>query len=351
MLEQPPIAPSKGRSGRTKHRKRDYSMKLFPGVIGSAFVALGLCNLAFAQQDYPNRPITWVVPFAAGGVTDNAARFTVEERLASDSASRSWSRTSRVPAASSAPNTSPMRSRTATRSSTRSSGPMTTIPATRKTLSYDPIKSFTPLYGMAVSPLVMVIAADKPYKTFAEFVEHAKKNPGKLNFASIGTAAAQHLTGEMFALGTNTDVVHIPYKATPVALTDIMSGTIDFMWEFQVVLKPLIDSGKLRAIATTAAKRLPACLTCRPRPNSAIRKSRSIPGRTVVMPKDVPKPVADKFISAFAEVMKEPATIEYYEKNGSQVLPPMPGEKLREFLVSERAKMKAIVEKAKIPIE
>lgn len=69
------------------------------------------------------------------------------------------------------------------------------------------------------------------------------------------------------------------------------------------------------------------------------------------MPKGVPQPIVDKFIAAFAEVMKEPATIEYYEKTGSQVLPPLPGEKLREFLISESQKMKMIVEKAKIPIE
>ena len=113
-------------------------------------------------------------------------------------------------------------------------------------------------------------------------------------------------------------MVHIPYKATPVALADIMSGTIDFMWDFSIVLKPLIDGGKLRALAVSGTSGCRACPTCRPRSNSAIRKSYSIRGRTVVMPKDVPKPVADKFIAAFAEVMKEPATIKYYEDTGSQ---------------------------------
>jgi tripartite-type tricarboxylate transporter receptor subunit TctC len=71
----------------------------------------------------------------------------------------------------------------------------------------------------------------------------------------------------------------------------------------------------------------------------------------MLMPKDVPKPAADKFMAAFAELMKNPARVQYFEKNGSQVLPPLPGKKLREFLVSESAKMKAVVEKAKIPIE
>jgi tripartite-type tricarboxylate transporter receptor subunit TctC len=332
-----------------KQKKAEIFMSLLSRLLASALVTLGLCNPTFAQ-DYPNRPITWIVPFAAGGVTDNAARFLSKglgERLGQTVVVENKPGAGGIVGSEYVANSKP----DGYTFLYASSGPMTTIPATRKTLSYDPIKSFTPLYGMAVSPLVLVIAPDKPYKTFAEFVEYAKRNPGKLNFASIGTAAAQHLTGEIFALGTNTDVVHIPYKATPVALTDIMSGTIDFMFEFQVVLKPLIESGKLRALATTATQRLPGLPDVPTTAELGYPQITFNPWGTVVMPKDVPKPVADKFIAAFAEVMKDPATVEYFEKNGSQVLPPLPGEKLREFLVSESAKMKAIVEKAKIPIE
>lgn len=324
-------------------------MKLL-SLLGAALFTIGNAVPASAQQDYPNRPITWVVPFSAGGVTDTGARFlskSLSERLGQAVVVENKPGAGGIVGSEYVANAKP----DGYTFLYASSGPMTTIPATRKSLSYDPIKSFTPLYGMAVSPLVMVIAPDKPYKTFAEFVEHAKKNPGKLNFASIGTAAAQHLTGEIFALGTNTEVVHIPYKATPPALTDIMSGTIDFMFDFPIVLKPLIDAGKLRALATTAATRLPSLPDVPTTAELGYPQITFNPWGTVVMPAGVPKPITDKFIAAFAEVMKEPATIEYYEKTGSQVLPPLPGEKLREFLISESQKMKMIIEKAKIPVE
>src|SRR5262245_47077769 len=232
-------------------------MKLVRSLFGATLLALVICTSLHAQQDYPNRPITWVVPFSPGGVTDNAARFTAKslgERLGQpiivENKPGAGGIVGSEYVASSKPDGYTLLF--------ASSGPMSTIPATRKSMSYDPVKSFTPLYGMTASPLVMVIAPDKPYKTFAEFVEHAKKNPGKLNFASIGTAAAQHLVGELFAMGTKTDVVHIPYKAPPAALADIMSGTIDFMWDFSIVMKPMIDGGKLRAIAVSGTKRLPS---------------------------------------------------------------------------------------------
>jgi tripartite-type tricarboxylate transporter receptor subunit TctC len=325
-------------------------MALLRSLAGATLVTLLITAPAFAQTDYPNRPITWIVPFAPGGVTDNAARFTAKslgERLGQPIIVENKPGAGGIVGSEYVANSKP----DGYMFLYASSGPMSTIPATRKTMSYDPVKSFTPLYGMAASPLVMVIAPDKPYKTFQEFVDYAKKNPGKLNFASIGTAAAQHLTGELFGMATNTDATHIAYKATPIALADIMSGTIDFMWDFSIVMKPLIDGGKLRAIAVSGTKRLPSLPDVPTTTELGYPQIVFNPWSTVVMPKGVPQPVVDKFVAAFAEVMKEPATIKYYEETGSTILPPMTGEKLTEFLLSEAAKNKAIIERAKIPIE
>lgn len=325
-------------------------MKILTNLAGAGLLALGLIAPAAAQQDFPTRPITWVVPFAPGGVTDNAARFLakgVGDRLGQpvivENKQGAGGIVGSEYVASAKPDGYTLLY--------GSSGPMSTIPATRKALSYDPIKSFTPLYGLSSAPLILVVNANKPYKTFAEFVEHAKKNPGKLNFASIGQAAAQHLAGELFAMSTQTEVVHIPYKNTPLALADILSGTIDFMFEFSVNVKPFIDSGQLRGLIVTSDQRLSSLpdvptATDLKYPNMVFN-----PWSTVVMPKNAPKNVSDKLIAAFAETLKEPATLKYFETTGSQALPPLPGEKLTSFFESESAKLKGIVEKAKIPIE
>jgi tripartite-type tricarboxylate transporter receptor subunit TctC len=325
-------------------------MNFVRGLLGAAFLTVSIATPALAQQDYPNRPITWIVPFAPGGVTDNAARFTAKslgERLGQPIIVENKPGAGGIVGSEYVANSKP----DGYTFLYGSNGPMSTIPATRKNMSYDPVTSFTPLYGMASSPLVMVIAPDKPYKTFQEFVDYARKNPGKLNFASIGTAAAQHLTGELFGMATKTDATHIAYKATPIALADIMSGTIDFMWDFAIVMKPLIDSGKLRALAVSGTKRLPSLPDVPTTAEVGYPQIVFNPWSTVVMPKGVPQPVVDKFVAAFAEVMKEPATIKYYEDTGSSVLPPMTGEKLTEFFKNELAKHKSIIEAAKIPVE
>jgi tripartite-type tricarboxylate transporter receptor subunit TctC len=324
-------------------------MRTIYGLVASAVFAIGLISPVLAQ-DYPTKPLIWVVPFAPGGVTDNAARFLAKplgDKLGQQVIVENKPGAGGIVGSEYVANSKP----DGYTFLYASSGPMVTIPATRKTMSYDPLTSFTPLYGMTASSAAMVIAADKPYKTFAEFVEYVKKNPGKINFSSIGTAAAQHLSGELFAIGTGTDVVHIPYKSSPMALADIVSGVIDFMWEFPVVVKPLADAGRLRILAVNSERRLSSLPDIPTVGELGYPQVAFSSWSTVVMPKGVPKPITDKFIKAFAETMAEPATAEYFEQTGGLVLPPLPGEKLTEFFKSETTKMKKIIEKAKIPIE
>jgi tripartite-type tricarboxylate transporter receptor subunit TctC len=311
-------------------------MKSIYGLMGAVLLAAALQTPALAQQDYPNRPITWVVPFAPGGVTDNAARFLAKplgDRLGQTVIVENKPGAGGIVGSEYVVSSKP----DGYTFLYASSGPM--------------ITSFTPLYGMSSSSAAMVVAADKPYKTFAEFVDYAKKNPGKLNFSSIGTAAAQHLSGELFAMGTGVDVVHIPYKSSPMALADIASGTIDFMWEFPVVVKPMVDAGKLRILAVNSEKRLSNLPDVPTVVELGYPQVAFSSWSTVVMPKGVPQPIVDKFIKAFAETMADPATVKYFEQTGGLILPPLPGEKLTEFFKSEREKMQKIVEKAKIPIE
>jgi tripartite-type tricarboxylate transporter receptor subunit TctC len=319
-------------------------------LLSLLLLQVGVYDQAVAQQSYPNKPITWVVPFAPGGNSDSATRLvarSLSERLGQPVIVENKPGAGGLVGTEYVAHAKP----DGYTLLFASPGPMATMPAIRKSLSYDPLTSFTPLYGMASSPLVMVVAANAPYKTFRELVEYAEKHPGKLNFGSIGPATAQHLTGELFAMGTNTHVVHIPYKGTPPAIADVMAGTLDFLWDFAVALKPMIDAGKLRPLAVSSTKRLPSL------PDVPTTTELGYPDivfdawYTVVMPKAVAKEVSDKFTAAFAEVMKEPEIIKFFENTGSQILPPMSGDKLTEFFQKEGRRIKAIVERAKIPVE
>ena len=122
-------------------------------------------------------------------------------------------------------------------------------------LGYDYLKDFTPITLVATTPLVLVVNPSVPAKNVKELIAYAKANPGKLNFGSGGPGTSNHLAGEMFKSATGTDMIHVAYKGTPAAYTDLMSGRIGLMFDNIVAAMPHIKSGALRAIAVTSAQR------------------------------------------------------------------------------------------------
>jgi len=126
-----------------------------------------------------------------------------------------------------------------------------------KNLSYDPLKSFVAVHGIAISPIIIATNPSKPYTTFKELIEYARKNPGKLNYSSVGVGSTQHLAGELLQLEAGIKMVHIAYKGSAPAANDVLSGTIDVMIDNAIPIKPLIDAGKIKPLVVLATKRLP----------------------------------------------------------------------------------------------
>jgi tripartite-type tricarboxylate transporter receptor subunit TctC len=182
-------------------------------------------------------------------------------------------------------------------------------------LGYDPIKSFTPVYLYGTNPVVLVVAANSPYKSLNDLLNAAKANPGKLSGASAGNGTSQHLAQELLAFKGGVKFTHVPYKGSAPAIQDVMSGQVDFMFDTTVVAGAHIQSGKLRALAVTSAKRLSDTLTDVPTVAESgwpgTQGFEVVSWQALFAPAGTPKPIVDKL---HAEILKIMQTAEMQER-------------------------------------
>lgn len=300
---------------------------------------------AAMSQDFPNRPVTWVVPYTPGGVTDTGARVvakafseTLGQQIVIENRGGAGGIVGTEYVAQSKPDGYTVLY--------GSSGPMATNPYLYKKVSYDPMKSFSLIHTMSESPLIMVVNPDTPYKTLKEFVDYAKKNPGKINMGSAGAGTATHLVGELLQKEADIKLTHIPYKGSSPEMVDLIAGVLNVSFDYSVVVKPLIEAGKLRALAVTSGERMKNF------PDVPTLKESGYPGAvlsgwsTLVAAANTPQPIVDKLAKAFGEALKRPEVISYFESNGSSVMPPLTGDRLMKFMTDENAKFKSLVEKS-----
>ena len=224
-------------------------------VLGAiALAATATLPLGAAAPHYPTKPITMVVPFAAGGTTDILARL-VGQHLSTELGQpvvveNKAGAGGNIGAAFAA--------KAAADGHTLFMGTVGTHAinaALYKKLPYDPIKDFAPLTRVAMVPNLLVAHPSQPFKTVQEMIAYAKANPGKINFGSPGNGASPHLSGELFKSMTKVDMVHVPYKGSAPAVSDLLGGQISIMFDNLPSVIPHVRGGKLRAIAISTAKR------------------------------------------------------------------------------------------------
>ncbi len=220
-----------------------------------AFVAGWLMCIAgsvAAQTAYPNRPINLVVPFAAGSGTDSVARFTahhlgeaLSQRVVVDNRAGANGSIAANFVARSAPDGYTLFMTTNTTHSAN--------PSLMKTLSYDPVKDFTPVSRMGNLPFMLVINPGIPAKSVQELVAYGKANPGKLTYASGNSTGI--VSGETLKRRAGLDILHVPYKSTPPALADVVSGQVSIMFIDLTTGMPQVKSGGVRPLAVTTRQR------------------------------------------------------------------------------------------------
>jgi tripartite-type tricarboxylate transporter receptor subunit TctC len=216
---------------------------------------LAACVPAWAQTAFPNKPVTLVVPFPAGGALDIVARALAEEMR------KHLGQTVVVDNRAGAGGTvgSAAVARAAPDGYTLLLGSVATHaigPGVYRNLSYDALKDFAPITQVTASPLLLVSSATLNVKTAAELLASARAQPGKLNYASTGNGTAVHLAGAMLQAAARLDVVHVPYKGGPQAVSALITGESSFMVVNIELVLPQVQAGKARALAVTGPRRL-----------------------------------------------------------------------------------------------
>jgi tripartite-type tricarboxylate transporter receptor subunit TctC len=229
------------------------------GAMLAAAVAFGVVVAPFAtgQSTYPTKPVRLVVPFPAAGTTDIIARATAQKL------SEAWGQQVIVDNRPGAAGNigSELVAKSAPDGYTLLMGTVGTHainPSLYAKMPYDHVKDFAPVILVAGVPNVLVVNPELPVKSVPELIAYAKANPGKLNFASSGSGTSIHLSGELFKAMTGVQMTHVPYKGSAPALTDLVGGQVQLMFDNLPSSLAFIKAGKLRAIAVTSKARAAA---------------------------------------------------------------------------------------------
>jgi tripartite-type tricarboxylate transporter receptor subunit TctC len=219
-------------------------------------LGVGLCTQAAPAQTYPDRPVRIIVPTPPGGPVDAVARALARaiapllaQSVVVDNRAGAGNTIGSKEAALADPDGDTLLFSSA-------SG-LVIAPMLHAQAGYDPIRSFAPIALVAESSNILVVNPSVPATSVRELVAYAKANPGKVNFSSGGIGVLPHLIGEMFKARAGIDIVHVPYRGGGPSIADVLGGQVDMTFEGTSVLLPLIQAGKLRALAVTSAKRIP----------------------------------------------------------------------------------------------
>ena len=227
--------------------------RLALGLALGAPALAALPSIALAQA-YPSKPITVIVPFAVGGGSDNVARMITAKLT--ERTGKSFVIDNRGGGGTNIGNEAAARATPDGYTVLLGQFTLSVNPHLYAGLRYDADKSFVPVVHVANAPTVLVVPASSPLKDVAGVVAAAKARPGKLNFGSGGAGTSVHLAGELFKLQTKTDLVHIPYKGSAPAMTDLIGGQIEMMFDTSTSALPHIKGGKARALGVAAGQRL-----------------------------------------------------------------------------------------------
>lgn len=310
---------------------------------------IGLLLSSHALAAYPDKPITLVVPYPAGGATDTVAR-KLQEPL-----SRQLGQTVLIdnkPGAGTAIGATAVAKAPADGYTLliSSNTTFTVNPALKPNLQYDSQKNFEGIGEVGTSPLVLIANPKLAANNVRELVALAKKEPGKLSYGSFGNGTTSHLAGEMFKVMAGVDIIHVPYKGSAPAMTDLIGGQIPLTFDTNVAAMPMIANGKVKPIAIGSKTRSPQMPNVPTIAESGYPDFEMVPWVAIVAPRGLPPEVQKKLSSALESAVNDPATRAELQKAGLDVKFE-PGSNYDTRVARELPLLKTYVQKANIPAE
>ena len=321
-------------------------MQTFRWIAGVMVFALaGLCG----AQDYPNKPIRLIVPFATGGVTDTSAR------VIADKLSRQLGQQVIVenrPGGSGNPGTQYV-AQSAPDGYTlllAFDGTMVINPFVFPKIPFDTVKDFQPITKLGDAALVLVAHPSVPAKTFAELLAYSKSNPGKLSFGHSGTGGTTHVAGELLKQRTGLDMLHIPYKSGGQAVVDAIGGQVPLAYSAVAGAHAHVKSGKLVGIGVSSQKRISSLPDVPTFIEQGVAGFEAVSWVGILVPMKTPRPVVDRLYRDIAFVLKEPDVRERFATLGIEPAGNTP-EQFGEQIRNDLARWGKVVEQAKIKVE
>jgi tripartite-type tricarboxylate transporter receptor subunit TctC len=305
----------------------------------AAFACAVLLSWPVAAQNYPSRPVKFIVPFGAGGPADVFAR-VLAQHLSEDT-KQSFIVEDRPGAGSVIGTDAVAKSAPDGYTLLVMSNTHTTNESLLPNKPFQLMRDFVPIATINYSDLLMVVHPSVPAKTVQEFIDLAKKDPGKLNYASSGPGTPYHMAGELFKAMSQTDIVHVPHKASGDARNSVVSGTVQMMFDAVTTMSELAKAGQVRALGTTGLKRseltpdLPAIAEIVPGYEATIWLG-------VMAPKGTPKEIVNFLNAGINKVINRPDVKEAWLKQGAIPLVKTPDE-FEAFLLKDIEKWANVV--------
>jgi tripartite-type tricarboxylate transporter receptor subunit TctC len=318
-------------------------------LIACAALAAALAAVpARAQDAWPSKPVRLIVPYAAGGFADTRARKiadalarTLGQPVIVDNRGGAGGVTGTDGIAK------------ATDGHTfgfGSPGPLVTNPMLMKKMPYDAEKAFKPIILIEQAPLFLTTAPNQSFKSVKELVDYARANPAKLSYGSSGVGGAHHLSGELLAFDTKTEMTHVPYKGGAPAAADLMGGHLSFMFEMGYSALPSIQAGKIKALAVSSAQRVKVLPDVPTLQEAGVKGFESYNWLGMIAPASTPDTVVARLNQAVNEALKQPDIRQMIEGSGGIVVGGTP-QAYGKFIAQERAMWGPVIKNANITID